>query len=1156
MSRKRQSDSECKLAEQRSLSGLFGPSLGSPTREELKTESGGLKLDFNGNIDIFPSMQQTETSVLTPSASKRSRNSEVDSVMSPRSPTRSEGRGLSKRGSLAANHRHRGTIVDSQDVCGRLTVVESTLARLVMLLEGRAGPAATLDHSSTPSPSGRLDGSKPLETMLSNPLIRAARKTAGFSKMASCSMGPGSASMWGGGTDKGAGLFESQNKGSRPSAFGVSSLPTSLPSGVAEPASTQRADSAFESAIPDRPAAPPIRAPSSAGTPARVSIHHTEERVGTGDETYTGPPEEVVVLTVPHSIKPIDGIGIAWRKHVSGDLMVASVEEGSLAGEAGVFEGMVVRKIGKVKFPDQNLDISVGSTDFWRALDDARQEEGDDQAAVEITFIGARLDFEEEEEDDDDDFHHSYFDETEVATLLPDSTARRMFDGLYCLFALIQYISVTTQAISVGFGDELAPGLIGLYSLCTLFNVVGIFVNFRTAFLSGWELVGDEEEELPDVSSHYIKTWLAFDVCYTVPWDLIFYKVHPVLFCMGSFSRCLPAVRVPFLFKSSSPLDVNRPMVVKGGLFCFYMCACIHFLAIMWFLVGGFNTDDDDFYGKYITAIYWSVTTMTTVGYGDVTPEGKSAKILSLLSMLLGAGLFAYTMGNISTLLINEDPFQSRMQEKKKNLAALFKHYAIPLSLQKETFLVFPTIIDRVLTQTEDTLGALPPYMQQKLTHQIKLRLIRNVPLFSGAPAKVSSMLAVRFTQHLVSPGVYVVKQGEVGEQLFILNKGLVDVTVWDGEKERRVGSIRCGSWFGEVSLLRGCTRTASVKTSTACELFALHRRDFRRILRLFPEFEKRVIKEIGLRELEQKKVIAESAAERAGSPTGSLEGSIGRKRRGSNAVLSGLEADMPREASTLLIQASESFIDLKSLRGVEKDKEKEKSLSISSKSGTPVKDKDTLAPGFVPAASGVSPHQSPGQLGLSLRDTLDYSQKKGMYKGAVCVDDLGAAPKGELATPLAPPPLSTPTSDNKPFSPFEAAVSMAESTYSQGGHSRGDRMPPGESLEHSTRGQRSKTRSVKGAPCTPNDESKRGDFRQSIASVDPTRQRRDTLASETGFMRSSSTTSEQLKDGRPRRQRGRKSRVASQETTEFDAIILAPVSGRRQDESAQLRGA
>ena len=52
----------------------------------------------------------------------------------------------------------------------------------------------------------------------------------------------------------------------------------------------------------------------------------------------------------------------------------------------------------------------------------------------------------------------------------------------------------------------------------------------------------------------------------------------------------------------------------------------------------------------YVNSIYWSITTLTTIGYGDITPCNEMEMLYTALSHLLGSALFAYVVGGIATV--------------------------------------------------------------------------------------------------------------------------------------------------------------------------------------------------------------------------------------------------------------------------------------------------------------------------------------------------------------------------------------------------------------------------------------------------------------------------------------------------------------------------
>ena len=70
----------------------------------------------------------------------------------------------------------------------------------------------------------------------------------------------------------------------------------------------------------------------------------------------------------------------------------------------------------------------------------------------------------------------------------------------------------------------------------------------------------------------------------------------------------------------------------------------------------------------YPWVLYWTMTTMTTIGYGDVTPKSWQESLITIFVELVGASVFGYMIGNIASVISEMDQFGAQLKARMDGL--------------------------------------------------------------------------------------------------------------------------------------------------------------------------------------------------------------------------------------------------------------------------------------------------------------------------------------------------------------------------------------------------------------------------------------------------------------------------------------------------------
>lgn len=114
--------------------------------------------------------------------------------------------------------------------------------------------------------------------------------------------------------------------------------------------------------------------------------------------------------------------------------------------------------------------------------------------------------------------------------------------------------------------------------------------------------------------------------------------------------------------------------------------------------------------------------------------------------------------------------------------------------------------------------------------------ILKNIPLFNGLEESDLKKISEVVKERELPAGTILFKEGEKGDAFYLLKNGTVEVYKTDGGAEKKVGTISHGtesSFFGEMALIEGSPRNATIKTLTACNLIEIDKLNFDMLLRL-----------------------------------------------------------------------------------------------------------------------------------------------------------------------------------------------------------------------------------------------------------------------------------------------------------------------------------
>uniref|UniRef100_A0A3Q2PK17 Potassium voltage-gated channel subfamily H member 8 n=1 Tax=Fundulus heteroclitus TaxID=8078 RepID=A0A3Q2PK17_FUNHE len=456
--------------------------------------------------------------------------------------------------------------------------------------------------------------------------------------------------------------------------------------------------------------------------------------------------------------------------------------------------------------------------------------------------------------------------------LLHYSTFKAGWDWLILLATFYVAVTVPYNVCFIGDDDDLTRSTtvsdIGVEILFIIDNIVSnIIFNFRTTFVSK---SGQVIFNARQICIHYLTTWFIIDLVAALPFDLLYaVKVSVV--------HLLKTVRLLRLLRLLQKMDrYSQHSTVVLTLLMSMFALLAHWMACIWYIIGKMEMEANAYnwdigwlhelgkrlespYGGmvevnatgsgpsirsvYIASLYFTLSSLTSVGFGNVSANTDAEKIFSVCIMLIGALMHALVFGNVTAIIQRMYSRWSQYHTRTKDLKDFIRVHHLPQSLKQRMLEYFQTTwsVNNGIDCNE-LLKDFPDELRSDITMHLNKEIL-ELSLFASASRGCLRSLSLHIKTSFCTPGEYLLRQGDALQAIFFVCSGSMEVL----KDEMVLAILGKGDLIGaNLSLDNRVIKTnADVKALTYCDLQCINLKGLYEVLDLYPEYSHHFVQDI-----------------------------------------------------------------------------------------------------------------------------------------------------------------------------------------------------------------------------------------------------------------------------------------------------------------------
>ncbi|KAH9761003.1 Potassium channel KAT3 [Citrus sinensis] len=277
-----------------------------------------------------------------------------------------------------------------------------------------------------------------------------------------------------------------------------------------------------------------------------------------------------------------------------------------------------------------------------------------------------------------------------------------------------------------------------------------------------------------------------------------------------------------FITRLSKLICVTLFAVHSAGCFYFYLAAHHKIPENTWI-----GSQVNDFKHRsiwlgYTYSIYWSIVTLTTVGYGDLHAVNTGEKVFNMLYMLFNIGLTAYIIGNMTNLIVHSAVRTLFMRNAINEILRYGSKNRLPEGLREQMLAHMQLRFKTAELQQEEVLEDLPKAIRSSISQHLFRGTVEKTYLFQGVSVDLIAQMVSEMKAEYFPPKVEIILQNEIPTDLYIVVSGAVDVLIYKNGAEQFLTKLGSADMAGEIGVIFNIPQPFTVRTKRLSQVIRL----------------------------------------------------------------------------------------------------------------------------------------------------------------------------------------------------------------------------------------------------------------------------------------------------------------------------------------------